>query len=113
MVREQDLASRHASLGLAAEVEHDFEQLARVDALVQRPREVRRQSPREQLDFLIPVRGTRRLGLMGLRAHPNEGTSPFSRTGLGTRTASSLTSNNCVSNTLNPRPRRASIMCES
>ena len=113
MVCEQYLASRHASLGLAAQVEDDLEQLARVDALVQGPCQVRRQRTREQLDFLIPVRGTRRLRLTGLRAHPNEGTSPFSRTGFGTRTASSLTSNNCVSNTLNPRPRRASIMCES
>ena len=35
MVREQDLASRHTRVRLAAEVEDDLEQLARIDALVQ------------------------------------------------------------------------------
>src|SRR5207247_1387645 len=72
------------------------------------------QRAREQLDLFVPVGGAD-LALVlafGL-AHPNEGTSPFSRTGFGTRTASSLTNKSCVSKTVNPRPRRASIMCES
>src|SRR6266487_1983501 len=39
-VGEKHLSARHARLGLAAEVENDLEQLARVGALVQRPSQV-------------------------------------------------------------------------
>ena len=111
MIREQNLATGYPRRRLATEVEHDLQQFARVDPFVQRARKLGRQGTREQLDLLIPVRGARLLPC--LSHHPKEGTSPFSRTGLGTLTASSLTSNSCVSKTVNPRPRRASIMCES
>src|SRR5216683_2877379 len=115
-VREQHLAPRHACFRLPAEVEHDLEQLAGICALVQRARQVGGQRARQELDLLVPgvcalpAPGggyKRRFG----PAHASEGTSPFSRT--GTRTASSLTRSSCVKSTLNPRPRRASIMCES
>src|SRR6267378_3928901 len=70
----------------------------------------------EQLDLLVPAAalhttGSAAYALDRLGGHPNDGTSPFSRT--GTRTASSLTRSSCVNSMLNPRPRRASIMCES
>ena len=111
MVREEHLATGNPRLRLATQVEHDLEQLARMDALVERARQVGRQRTREELDLFVPVHSA---GLLSCLCHqPNEGTSPFSRTGFGTRTARSLTSSNCVSKTVNPRPRRASIMCES
>src|SRR5205085_3688227 len=118
-VREKDLATGHARLGLAAEVENDLEQLARVGALVQRPSQVGRQRAGEELDLLVPpparaAAGHRKLSgfrARRFRAHPKEGTSPFSWT--GTCSASSLTRRSCVRRTLNPRPRRASIICES
>jgi len=74
--------------------------------------EVRRKRPCKELDLLVPIHGACLL-LSGFGHHPNDGTSPFSRTGFGTRTARSLTSSSWVSRTVNPRPRRASIMCES
>jgi hypothetical protein len=112
MVREQDLASGHPSVGLTAEVEDDLQQLTRIDALVQGASEVGWKRTGEQLDLVVPIGCTSRL-LSFQGGHPNDGTSPFSRTGFGTLKASSLTNSNCVSKTLNPRPRRASIMCES
>ena len=114
MIRKQDLATRDAGFGLPAEVQDDLQELSRIDPLVESARQVGWQRAREQLDLFVPVGGAD-LALVlafGL-AHPNEGTSPFSRTGFGTRTASSLTNKSCVSKTVNPRPRRASIMCES
>src|SRR5256885_4112364 len=116
VVGEQHLASRHARLGLTAQVEHDLQQLSRVGALVQGAREIGGERAGEQLDLLVPATTLHTTGgaayaLDRLGAHPNDGTSPFSRT--GTRTASSLTRSSCVSSMLNPRPRRASIMCES
>ena len=110
MVGQQDFASRHARLRLAAKVEHDLQQFARVDAVMNRAREVRRQRSRQELGLLVPAADARRFSL---GTHPKDGTRPFSRTGLGTRTASSLTRSSCVRRTVNPRPRRASIMCES
>src|SRR2546423_12693452 len=109
MIRQQHLSSRDACLRFAAEVEHDLEEFPRIDSLVQRARKVRRQGARKKLDLLVPIDGAG----VPFSAHPKESTSPFSRKCFDTRTASSLTSNNCVSKTLNPRPRRASIMCES
>ena len=113
MVGQQHLAARDAGFGLAAKVEDDLQQLARVDPIVQRPGEVGREGSCEQLDLLVPSGHARMLRLSCFSHQPNEGTSPFSRTGFDTRMASSLTSSNCVSKTLNPRPLRASIMCES
>jgi len=106
-VREQDLTARNACFRLPTQVENNLQKLRRVGALVQRTREVGGQSAREKLDLLVPVSGAPR----GSTVHPKEGTRPFSRT--GTLTASSLTKRSCVSSTLNPRPRRASIMFES
>src|SRR6267143_3994665 len=116
MVGEQHLASRHASFRLTAEVEHDLEQLTRIGAFVQGAGQVGGQRAGKKLYLLVPppalhAPGRAAYTLDWLGGHPNEGTSPFSRT--GTRTASSLTRSSCVSSMLNPRPRRASIMWES
>src|ERR1700682_2802810 len=115
MVGEQHLPARHTGLGLATQVQHDLEELARIRALVQRAGEVWRQRPRQELDLFRPMCGLRAPGAIWAldfwSAQPNDGTSPFSRT--GTRTASSLTKSSCVNSMLNPRPRRASIMWES
>src|SRR6202165_605763 len=113
MVSEQHLVFRHAGRRLPAEVKDDLEQLARVDALMQSPRQVGRQCASEALHLFIPVAGTRLATCFSHSDYPPDDTSPFSRTGFATRTASSLTNRSCVSNTVNPRPRRASIMCES
>src|SRR6266550_6466829 len=116
VVGQQHLASGHASFRLAAEVEHDLQQLARIGAFVQGAGEVGGESAGEELDLLVPATALDTTGraadaLDRLGGHPNDGTSPFSRT--GTRTASSLTRSSCVNSMVNPRPRRASIMCES
>src|SRR5712692_352895 len=111
MVGQQHFAFGHARCRLAAEVKDDLEQLSRVDALVQSSGQVWRQGAGEELDLLVPVGATRLPACFS--HHPNDGTSPFSRTGFGTRSASSLTRRSWVRRTVNPRPRRASIMCES
>ena len=54
-VGEEHLASRHPSLRLPAEVQHDLEQLARIGALVQGARQIGRQRFGEELDLLIPL----------------------------------------------------------
>ena len=112
-VAEQHLAAGHARFRLAAEVEDDLQQFARVGALVEGAGKLRWKGAGEQLDLFVPARDPWPLLLLWLSHYPNEGTSPFSRTGLDTRTASSLTRSSCVNSTVNPRPRRASIMCES
>src|SRR2546423_11354995 len=114
VICQQDLATWNARLGLPAKVKDDLQQLARIDSLMEGAGEVGRQRTGQQLDLLVPIGGADLSVVLAFGlTHPNEGTSPFSRTGFGTRTASSLTSRSCVSKTVNPRPRRASIMCES
>src|SRR5205823_7645167 len=53
-VGEKHLATRHACLGLTAEVDNDFEQLGGVGPLIQRAREVSRQRADDELDLLVP-----------------------------------------------------------
>src|SRR5258708_35095926 len=111
MLGEQDFASRPPSLRLTARVKDDLERASRSGAFVQRAGKIGRQCPGEKLDLLVPIRSALDRGNYLFSGHPYDGTSPFSRK--GTRTASSLTKSSCVSSTLNPRPRRASIMWES
>ena len=57
MVGQEHLTTGHTCFGFAAEVEHDLEELAGMDALVKRPREVGRQRASEELDLFVPVGG--------------------------------------------------------